>query len=98
MARVGEGCELGWCEPVEARVRPVSVVVDPPFFDDLTGLVEVGEQALVETLIAQPAIGYLSPVDPCRRARYGTGSGGRALPYTSCGEQRSHDVRTDRRM
>ena len=30
----GAGCELHWGEPVEARVRAVGVVVDPPFFDD----------------------------------------------------------------
>ena len=46
MALVGAGCELGWCEPVKARVGSVGVVVDPPFFDDLAGLVEVGEQVL----------------------------------------------------
>ncbi len=28
----------------------VGVVVDPPFFDDLARLLEVGEQVLVETL------------------------------------------------
>lgn len=37
-------------------MRPVGVVVDPPFFDDLTGLVEVGEQVLVEAFVAQPAV------------------------------------------
>lgn len=30
-------------------MRSVGVVVDPPFLDDLTGLVEVGEQVFVET-------------------------------------------------
>jgi hypothetical protein len=29
-------------------MRSVCVVVDPPFFDDLAGLVEVGEQVLIE--------------------------------------------------
>jgi hypothetical protein len=52
----GACCELSWCEPVEARVRSVGVVVDPPFFDDLTRLLEVGEQVLVEALVAQPAV------------------------------------------
>ena len=46
----GACCELSRCEPVEARMRSVSVVVDPPFFDDLTGFLEVGEQVLVEAL------------------------------------------------
>ena len=56
MPRVGACCELGWCEPVEARVRSVGVVVDPPFFDDVSCLVEIGEQVLVEALVAQPAV------------------------------------------
>ena len=56
MPRRGACCELGWCEPVEARVRSVGVVVDPPFFDDLARLVEVGEQVLVEALVAQSAV------------------------------------------
>src|SRR5258707_3103315 len=37
-------CELSRCEPVEARVRSIGVVVDPPFFDDLARLFEVGKQ------------------------------------------------------
>src|SRR6185312_11359116 len=56
MPRRGACCELSWCEPVEARVRSVGVVVDPPCFDDLARLVEVGEQVLVEALVAQPAV------------------------------------------
>src|SRR3954463_12302208 len=55
MPLLGACCELDRCEPVEARVRSVGVVVDPPFFDDLTRLVEVDEQVLVETLVAQSA-------------------------------------------
>jgi hypothetical protein len=56
LALFGAGCELGWCELVEARVPPVGVVVDPPFLDDLAGLAEVGEQVLVEVLVAQPTL------------------------------------------
>ena len=52
----GACCELSRCEPVEARVRSVGVVVDPPFFDDPARLLEVGEQVLVEALVAQAAI------------------------------------------
>ena len=37
-------------------MRSVGVVVDPPCFDDLAHLVEVGEQVLVEALVAQPAV------------------------------------------
>ena len=43
MPLVGAGSKLGWGEPVEARVRSVGVVVDPPFFDDLSRLIEIGE-------------------------------------------------------
>ena len=50
------GCKLGRCEPVEARVRSMCVVVDPPFLDDLAGFVEVGEQVFVETLVTQAAV------------------------------------------
>ena len=46
-------CELSWCEPVEARVRSVGVVVDPPCFDDLPRFVEIAEQVLVEALVTQ---------------------------------------------
>src|ERR1700722_11488385 len=56
MPRTGACCELGWGEPVEARVRSYCVVVDPPFFDDLSRLVEIGEQVLVEALVAETAI------------------------------------------
>ena len=46
-------------------MRSVGVVVDPPFFGDLTGLVEVGEQVLVQALVAQPSVEALNePVLP----------------------------------
>ena len=57
MPRCGACCELSRCEPVEARVRSVGVVVVPPFFDDLTRFREVGEEVLVEALVAQAAVG-----------------------------------------
>ena len=56
MPLIGACCELSWCEPVEARVRSVDVVVDPPCFDDVTRLVEVGEQVLVEALVSEPPV------------------------------------------
>jgi len=34
----------------------VGVVVDPPFFDDVARLVEVGEQMFVQALVAQSAL------------------------------------------
>jgi hypothetical protein len=36
------------CEPVEARVRSVQIVVDSPFFDDLPGAPVAVEQMLVQ--------------------------------------------------
>ena len=39
-----------------ARVRSVGVVVGPPFLDDLASLVEICEQVLVQTLVAQAAV------------------------------------------
>jgi hypothetical protein len=57
MPLIGACCELGWCEPVEARVWSVGVVVDPPVFDDPASLAEVGEQMLVEALVRQAAVG-----------------------------------------
>src|SRR5215510_551073 len=59
MPLIGACCELGWCEPVEARVWSVGVVVDPPVFDDPASLAEVGEQMLVEALVKQAAVGAL---------------------------------------
>ena len=56
MPLIGACCELSWCEPVEARVWSVCVVVDPPFFDDLACLAEVREQLLVEALVTQSAV------------------------------------------
>ena len=52
----GACCKFDRREPVEARVRSVGVVVDPPFFDDLTRLIEVGKQVLVQALVAQSAV------------------------------------------
>ena len=56
MPLIGACCELDWCEPVEARVWSVGVVVDPPFLDDLAGFVEIGEQMFVQALVAQSAV------------------------------------------
>ena len=51
MPLIGACCEHSWCKPVEARVRSVGVVVDPPFFDDPARLAQVREHMLVETLV-----------------------------------------------
>ena len=52
----GACCKLRRCEPVQARVRSECVVVDPPFFDDPSGLWQADEEMLVETLVTQSAI------------------------------------------
>jgi hypothetical protein len=56
MPLCGAGCKRGRREPAKARVRPGGVVVDPPGFDDLDGLLQGGEQGLIEAFVAQPAV------------------------------------------
>ena len=56
MPLIGTCCELNRCEPIEARVRSVGVVVDPPFFDDRPRLAEVGEHGPVEAVVPQAAV------------------------------------------
>ena len=56
MPLIGACCELSWCEPIEALVRSIGVVVDPPFFDDPSRLAEVREHVLVEALVPQAAV------------------------------------------
>jgi hypothetical protein len=65
----GACCELSWGEPVQARVRSVGVVVDPPFFDDLARLLDVGEQVFVEAFVAQAAVEALDEAILHRFAR-----------------------------
>lgn len=50
-------------------MRSVGVVVDPPVLDDLTGLVEVGEQVFVEALVAQATVEALNKAVLHRFAR-----------------------------
>jgi hypothetical protein len=38
VVQFGPVCKFGWCEPLEARVWPVVVVVAPSLFDDVLGL------------------------------------------------------------
>ena len=66
----GACCELNRCKPVKARVRSVGVVVDPPFFDDLACLLDVGGQVLVEPLVAhRPSKLSTKPSPSVSRAR-----------------------------
>ena len=37
-----------WCEPVEARMGSIAIVVDAPGLDDLAGMAVAREQTLVE--------------------------------------------------
>lgn len=50
-------------------MRSVGVVVDPPFFDELAGLVEVGEQVLIQALVPKSAIEAFDKAIPHRFAR-----------------------------
>ena len=59
-------------------MRSVGVVVDPPFFDDLAGVVEVGKQVRVQTLIAQPSVEALDKPVPHRLA------GRDVMPFLPC--------------
>src|SRR3954469_313094 len=42
-------------EPIEAGVRSVHIVVDPPFLDAVVGVPVAAEEPLIEALIAQSA-------------------------------------------
>ena len=41
------------CEPVEARMRSVQIVVDPPVFNNVPGMTIAAEQVLVETFVSR---------------------------------------------
>ena len=51
----GSGCVFKRCEAIEAGVRPVHIVVAPPFLDVVASVPIAGEEPLVEALIAKPA-------------------------------------------
>lgn len=51
----GAGCKLVRCEPVQARMGPREIVIDPPIFDQVSGMPIAGKQVLVETLVSEPA-------------------------------------------
>ncbi len=44
------------CEPVEARMRSVHIVVDPPVFNDVAGVSVTAEQMFVEAFVPKPAV------------------------------------------
>ena len=50
-------------------MRSECVVVDPPFFDDPSGLWQAGKEVLIEALVAQPAIEALDEAVLGRLAR-----------------------------
>ena len=57
MAGCGEMIGIGRRRPVtNRRMRPSDVVIGDPGSDDLPSLVEIEKQALVEKLVAHPAI------------------------------------------
>jgi len=80
-------CKLRRCEPVQARVRSERVVVDPPFFDDPSGLRQAGEEVLVQTLVAQGAIEALDEAVLGRLARCDV-----ATPRSSCQAKMAREV------
>ena len=56
MALSGPGCKLLRCEPVEARIRSVVVIVVTPARDDLAGMAVTPEQVLVQALVSQSPV------------------------------------------
>ena len=56
MALSGSGCKLLRCEPVEARMRSVVVIVVTPARDDLPCMAVTPEQMLVQALVSQPTV------------------------------------------
>jgi hypothetical protein len=52
----GPGCKLVRSEAAKARMRPVTVVVDPPSLDDLAGGVQAAERVLVEASVAEATV------------------------------------------
>ena len=40
--------KLDWCEPVQARMGPVVIVVVTPCFDDMLGVTVTGRHVLVQ--------------------------------------------------
>ena len=51
-------------------MRAVHIVVDPPFFDAVSGMPIAGEEPLVEALIAQPTVKALHEAVLHRLARH----------------------------
>ena len=41
---------------LQAAVRALGIVIDPPIFDDLAGLSDAGEPMLVQAFLSVPAI------------------------------------------
>jgi hypothetical protein len=56
VVHVGPVCKFVWCEPVEARVRSVLVVINPPCFDDVLGVAVAGEDVFVQAFVTQASV------------------------------------------
>ena len=56
MVRPGPGCKLVGGKAAKARVRPVGIVVHPPFFDQPASGRQVAEHVLVETFVPEATI------------------------------------------
>ena len=56
MVLIGAGCKLLRCEPVEARMGSVVIIVVPPSCDDLASMAVSPKQMLVQTFVSQPTV------------------------------------------
>ena len=56
MVLVGPGCKLLRCEPLEARMGPVVIIVVTPSCNDLMVMAVTPEQMLVQTFVSQPTV------------------------------------------
>src|SRR5690606_28187164 len=69
MVRRGPPCKLVRREPVETRVRSLSVVIRPPASEHLTGMRQAAEDGLVQQLVAQATVEALDEAVLHRLAR-----------------------------
>jgi len=49
-------CELRWGQIASRAVRPLGVVLDTPFLNQLPGVAHRNEPVLIQEFVAEPAI------------------------------------------
>lgn len=69
MPLYGAGGKFNWREPIKVQIRSECVAVDPPFYDDVAGLRQAGEEMLIEAFVTQPAAEALDEAILDRLAR-----------------------------